>query len=254
MTNVRYLVVFTKKQAEPKARTRRMPRYVHSVPSMGLLSSLKRKESTRGRLAYQTCVRRCQDLSNPSFGNSIYPRTTGHVVLLYIIIHNSSPLVLQIYWFTSLGISFKYHTIIHIIYLKKTQNPPTNTDLFPPNKCFHPEGLLQLCASLLRAVFVALQFLQPSLLCDRRGGVPPVASRDFGETFTKILCRENVPFKEWHLSFSTTSDNLNSLKLLIVEFPLQQMKETGILGQFPTLINHLNGTTSDKNGWKRATS
>ena len=36
------------KHAGPKARTRRMPRYVHFVPSMGLLSSLKRKESTPG--------------------------------------------------------------------------------------------------------------------------------------------------------------------------------------------------------------
>ena len=217
MTNVRYLVVFTKKQAEPKARTRRMPRYVHSVPSMGLLSSLKRKESTRGRLAYQTCVRRCQDLSNPSFGNSIYPRTTGHVVLLYIIIHNSSPLVLQIYWFTSLGISFKYHTIIHIIYLKKTQNPHkyrsfSTQKVLPPGR---PSP--------------TLRFVAPRCLC--RVAVPPAVAALWPSRwrasggFTRFW--ENVPFKEWHLSFLTNADNLNSLKF-IVEFPLQQMKETGI--------------------------
>ena len=186
MTNVRYLVVFTKKQAEPKARTRRMPRYVHFVPSMGLILE-KKRIYTRTPCISNTC-QALSDLSNPSFGNSIYPPTTGHVVLLYIIIHNSSPLVLQIYWFTSLGMSFKYHTISYTLYISKnTKPPPPQIPIFfhpisaSTQKAFSNSALrcsalsLSRCSSSSRRCSVTV-----AVVCLRWLHVI------FGETFTKI--------------------------------------------------------------------
>ncbi len=154
-------------------------------------STTSRKERNLHVDAYQTCVTRYQNLSSISFGEqhlSAYNRAhCTSTTSLYI--HSPSPLVLQICWLTSFGILWNYISYTIYVWVWKS-HPPEITMFFHLSAASTRVGLLQLCASLLRAVFVALQFLQPSLFCDRRSGVPQA------ETARSDFRRENGPFKE----------------------------------------------------------